>query len=147
MTPRPPPMDPSRLERLLDAYGGDPARWPERERAAALALLAADPVARARTEAAAGFDALIALPQADASPRLRQRVLATIPAPRPTLGERLRTLFEPFGGWRMAGPAFAASLALGVAFGALMPKDDSLAPGEALVQYAQLDDRYAEFSP
>lgn len=37
-----PDMTRSRARQLLESYGSDPARWPEAERAAALALLAAD---------------------------------------------------------------------------------------------------------
>lgn len=60
-------MDMRRLEVLLDAYGADPARWPAAERAAALALLATDPAARAWLEQARRLDrALDALPPAPA---------------------------------------------------------------------------------
>lgn len=67
MTERKSDMDMQRLEVLLDAYGADPARWPAAERAAALALLAADPAARAGLEQARQLDrALDALPPAPA---------------------------------------------------------------------------------
>lgn len=60
-------MDLQRLEALLDAYGADPARWPAAERAAALALLAADTAAQARLEQARQLDrALDRLPPAPA---------------------------------------------------------------------------------
>lgn len=67
MTERKSDMDMQRLEVLLDAYGADPARWPAAERAAALALLAADPAAQAWLEQARRLDrALDALPPAPA---------------------------------------------------------------------------------
>jgi hypothetical protein len=48
-----------RFQRLLEAYGADPARWPEDERAAAERHMAADPAARAAVEAERRLDALL----------------------------------------------------------------------------------------
>jgi hypothetical protein len=45
---------------LLDAHGGDPARWPDPCRAPAQALLAASAEARAALAGAANLDALVA---------------------------------------------------------------------------------------
>ncbi|MFC4728325.1 hypothetical protein [Coralloluteibacterium thermophilus] len=147
MTPRP-PMTLDRLDTLLDAWGADPARWPAAERDAALALVAASAEARTRQAAAARLDAALALPDPPgASMRLRRAVLDGIPVPRPGLAARLRGLLQPLGGWRMAGPAFAASLALGVAFGSFVPKQETAVDEDALVQFAQLDNRYQDFLP
>lgn len=66
-----------RLAQLLDAYGGEPARWPEQERAAALQLIAASPEAAALHRAALELDGALDLsvvPDA-ASSALRARVL------------------------------------------------------------------------
>lgn len=48
-----------RFLRLLEAYGADPARWPEDERAAAERHMAGDPAARAAIEEARRIDALL----------------------------------------------------------------------------------------
>jgi hypothetical protein len=78
-------MDAVRFAALLDAYGADPARWPEDERAAALALLAESADARARQHDAATLDAALdAAPPAQPSDLLLARVLAAAPgAPAP----------------------------------------------------------------
>jgi len=93
MTQPPPTLTVSRLEALLDAYGGDAACWPDAERASALALIERDPEARTLHAAALALDAklaLSALPDA-VSARLRARVLeipikhaakATVRSPR-----------------------------------------------------------------
>lgn len=47
------------FERLLDAHGADPARWPDARRDAALALLADDPEAAARHAETRGLDTLL----------------------------------------------------------------------------------------
>lgn len=52
-------MTPERFTALLDAYGGDANRWPEAERAAALAYLEHTPAAHAERDAALKLDALI----------------------------------------------------------------------------------------
>jgi hypothetical protein len=49
-----------RLRLLIDAYGADPARWPEPERAGAATLLAASDEARALVAEAAALDRLLA---------------------------------------------------------------------------------------
>jgi len=66
-----------RLAQLLDAYGGEPARWPEHERAAALQLIAANPEAQAMQRSALELDGALdtdVLPDV-ASSALRARVL------------------------------------------------------------------------
>ncbi len=52
-------MTPDRFRDLIDAYGGDPQRWPANERAAALALADADARARALLDEAKSLDTLI----------------------------------------------------------------------------------------
>ncbi|HET8934962.1 MAG TPA: hypothetical protein VFN67_16050 [Polyangiales bacterium] len=66
-----------RLAQLLDAYGGDSARWPEHERTAALQLIAADPRAQVLHRAALELDGALdisVMPEV-ASSALRARVL------------------------------------------------------------------------
>jgi hypothetical protein len=48
-----------RLQTILDAYGAGPARWPEAEREAALALISQSAQARAAVTAASALDASI----------------------------------------------------------------------------------------
>lgn len=72
------PMSPARFAALLDAEGGDLARWPAAEREAAEARLAADPAAREALRACAPLDAafaaLRAAPPAKLPPALAARL-------------------------------------------------------------------------
>lgn len=69
-------VDLKRFEALLDAYGAEPAQWPESERAAAERLLTQDSRAQAlHTEALQLDQQLGLLPVPDISAALRARVL------------------------------------------------------------------------
>jgi len=89
------PMTLARFTALLDAYGAEPARWPERERAAALTLLARSPEAHAQRDEAAVLDALLdRAPAPPPPPALAARILAAAPhvaAPRAGAPRRVRT--------------------------------------------------------
>lgn len=106
-----------RFAALIEAYGADRRRWPEAERRAALALLAAD--ARARTLLADAHDldwVLDADPAPAVSPALRARVLAGAPTPRQAARWALAAwarLWAPRAGLAAAGLA-------GVMFGAVL---------------------------
>lgn len=66
-----------RLAQLLDAYGGDPTRWPEQERTAALQLIEASPDAQAMQRTALELDQALdldVLPDVSSN-ALRARVL------------------------------------------------------------------------
>ena len=52
-------MKPRRFRKLLGSYGANPERWPEDERAAAVALLAASSEARALRERAETLDRML----------------------------------------------------------------------------------------
>jgi hypothetical protein len=101
-------MTTERFAALLDAYGADPARWPEAERADARALLERSPQARVRRDAAAALDVLLdRAATAEPSPALAERILAQAPrAPRAKV-VRLRARVAA-----VVGLAAAASLAL-----------------------------------
>ncbi len=92
-----------RAAEILAAYGADPARWPDGERATAQAVIAASPELRAAQDAARALDAdLAAWAQApvaggDAAAAARR----ALPAPRPYLR------------WAL-GTGLAASLAAGL---------------------------------
>ena len=92
-----------RAAEIIAAYGGDPARWPDAERATALAVVAASAELRAAQVAARGLDAaLTAWAQApmaggDAAAAAR----AALRRPR------------PFARWAM-GTGLAAGLAAGL---------------------------------
>lgn len=69
-----------RLTAIIDAYGANPERWPDAERAGGLALLARSPEARAVRDAAAMLDALLdRVPAAASDPELAERVIAQAP--------------------------------------------------------------------
>lgn len=119
MTERKSDMDMRRLEVLLDAYGADPARWPAAERAAALALLATDPAARAWLEQARRLDrALDALPPApapagDLAARIRAAAqqhdaAPAVPAPTPLAGPVAANSNRP--AWRFPAALVASAL-------------------------------------
>jgi hypothetical protein len=102
-------MTPERFAALLDAYGGDPARWPDAEREQARALLDRSADARARRGAAAALDALLdRATTLKPSRGLAERILAEAPTPR------VVPLRRPLRGRIAAvvGLAAAASLAL-----------------------------------
>jgi ferric-dicitrate binding protein FerR (iron transport regulator) len=69
-----------RFERLLDALGGAPERWPDTEREAAQRLIEQSAAARARWEEATELDRLLdSVPAEPPSPALTARVLAAAP--------------------------------------------------------------------
>ena len=52
-------MNTDRTHEIIGAYGGNPDRWPESERAVTLAQVAADPALRATLAEARGLDAVL----------------------------------------------------------------------------------------
>ncbi len=96
---------------LLDTHGADPERWPETQRAAALALCAASPAAHGQWLAARRLDALLAAARAPVPDPARQaRIVAGAVA-------RLRAQAEPLLDWRwlFTRPIWAAFAASSVA--------------------------------
>jgi len=88
-----------RLVQLLDAYGGEPARWPDAERSAALRLIETDNEAHKLYSEACELDlALDASELADpTSPQLRARVLEIPIRHERTAGN----VVVPRFGWKM----------------------------------------------
>lgn len=73
---------PARLRAILEAYGGDPLRWPEAERDAMVALLAQSDEARRLHRQALSLDAALdALPALAPSAGLEERIVAVTRAP------------------------------------------------------------------
>jgi hypothetical protein len=109
------PASLTRLADVLNAYGASPARWPEDERAALEALLAASPEARALRTSAQHLDAALdAATLEPPSPDLVDRVLAAAPRRSP-LGRRPAARRQSFKVWRggaLAAFAAAAAFAL-----------------------------------
>jgi hypothetical protein len=69
-----------RFTAMVDAYGATPERWPEAERAGALALLAQSSDARTLRDAAAALDTMLdRAPPATPDAELERRVLARTP--------------------------------------------------------------------
>lgn len=112
-------MNTERLQTLIEAYGADPARWPEAERAAA-AQLAAASGADTSLQQARALDAELAaaLPLPSLPQGLRARILRSAPQPlRPWWHE----LWQAMGGLRLAGPAFACAFSLGLGLVWMLP--------------------------
>jgi hypothetical protein len=137
----------SRLQALLDVHGSDLARFPEPERSAARALLAADErAARMLAEAEALHGALAGLPPPEPSAALR-RAVAEIPLRHPQLeGARSAFAWLPLrSAWALCASA-ALIVALGALTGALADGlDVSLSP-EPQVEPAEEDDALTELS-
>lgn len=112
------PVTKPRVLALVDAYGGDPARWPAHEREAAVALLSGDPELARAAEDAGHLDLMLdALPVPQPNPALRV-ALKDIPE----RGNPLLALISGwFGLWRPAA-GLAAAAVLGIVIGAANPE-------------------------
>lgn len=103
-------MDQDRFDRLVEAYGAAPWRWPDAEREAALRFAHGSPAASERlTRARALDDALDVWALATAPAAVRERILKTAP------GWRVPAFRQPRFWWASAG--LACACALGVVVG------------------------------
>jgi hypothetical protein len=111
-------MDLATFQTLLDAHGGDPERWPARDRATALDFVARSPEAAQALAAARRLDGLLGAGlAAQASANLRFRITAGAATTRvPAAGSRGWALFGRWGAGA-ATAAAAASIALGMVVG------------------------------
>lgn len=149
---KPAGMTLQRFAELVDAYGADARRWPLAERAAAQALVAADPAAAALQQQAAMLDAMLdADVAAPASHTARRALMAALPARGPALATRWQELLALLGGWRIALPALAVALVAGVNIGATVgtgvlssSTDASAAVGTAIDSEAPDDSGYRQ---
>lgn len=165
-------MTMGRLTELLAAYGADPRRWPADERPAAEAMLAASADARALAERERELDLMLdAAPDAEVPAALIERLVAARPRPmaagpaaatrqRPVAGGMRSFLAGftravwPYGSPVLPAGALAASIMLGIAFGAAMPSalgglyaEKTIATsttGDPLVSLALADNEYPE---
>jgi hypothetical protein len=102
-------MDEERFRRLIEAYGGESARWPQAERAPALRYLAATPAAHAiRAEARRLDQALDAWAPGGAGAGLAEAIAAGAPTPR---------ALRPRDLW-LSGVGLAAACVIGLMVGA-----------------------------
>jgi hypothetical protein len=108
-------MTEDRLIELIEAWGADPSAFPEAERAAARAMLAAQPArfAAVIAEARALDAALARLPEILPSAALTEALIASAPKARPAKGGFRVPKFSP---WAPASglAALAAGLFMGV---------------------------------
>ena len=109
-------MNVQRVHSLIEAYGADHRRWPESEREAARALVAAQPMefAAALAEADAADAWLDAAPRPQVSAALRDRVIAQAQTQAPRRGWVIRPHLNKLG-WALAGGWAAAAFAGAVA--------------------------------
>ena len=116
-------MSLDRLERLLEAYGANPARWPPAERTPALELLEAMPELQGLRRQAAALDALLdhaVLPQASGE------LVANVLAAAGTQGWRQwAASIWPFGPiWKPAlGLTMAAAMGVALGFAITPPAE------------------------
>lgn len=124
-------MTEDRLIELIEAWGADPAGFPESERAGARALLAARPERFAAALAAAhALDAALArMPEILPSAALTEALVASAPKPAVSRG---RAVFPRFASWAPAS-GFAA-LAAGLFMGVMVAPAASAANDTAVVE-------------
>ena len=111
------------LERTLEAYGGDPSRWPASTRVQLQAFISSNRIAQSKLAEAQSLDRVLGFApdlSARQNTELAQRIVhaaerqpravgsQTLPARRPT---------PPFGSRGIAAAALAASLVLGILTG------------------------------
>jgi len=143
-----------RFKALLEAYGPNPAHWPQEEQSGAEALLRASAEARLMRDGERDLDSFLdALPEPPpASAQLRMLVLQEgVAARRMPLWKRWLQLTGDMlddllgaGLLRPAGVALAASLCLGFALGGFLPAPSAQASvgNVDIVELALLSDTF-----
>lgn len=123
-------MKPRRFRKLLGSYGANPERWPEDERAAAVALLAASSEARALRDRAETLDRMLDTYRVEAADDVLSAQILAAPH-NPAFAP---TEIDPRAGqggvrWRGIWPQFAA-LAGACMLGFIVGTTDLAAGGE-----------------
>ena len=138
-------MTASRARQLLESYGSDPARWPDAERAAALALLGADTSLDAARKGEEALDAVLtALPPEDVVRGLPHRILGDfdrhVSSRQGHLRRIIRDWLEKLGDAVWPGAplwqpiaAMSVSLLIGLAAGTLLPEQPARDTDETVV--------------
>lgn len=113
-------MTAERFNALVSAYGADARRWPESERTAAQAYMAAEPgAARAALAEADAVDALLhAAPSPQVSIALRDRVIASAAEAGLKARKQGRVWLDRLA--LVLGAGWAAAACAGVAAGVIM---------------------------
>jgi hypothetical protein len=132
-------MDQARFAQILEAYGGEPDRWPAAERSAAEAFGASSAEARALWAQARRLDSLLdAWSPAAASAGLTARIAASAPSSRTVepKSDRPALAWTKARATRLwwAGAALAASWALGMLAGAHLARTDLFQPAASDAQ-------------
>jgi hypothetical protein len=105
-------MNQDRFQQMIDAFGGEPARWPAADRAAAELYLAALPDARAALAEAHALDqALDAWVSPSVSAALREQILARAP---------MSSMIWAWPKLWLSGAGLAAACAAGAVVGATL---------------------------
>ena len=138
------PQSREQANHLLEVHGADPARWPVPSRAL---LEQADPGLRTQQQS---LDAWLATPVPPPAPaRLRAAILLAAheaaASRRSGVLEALLALWQDLGGARLALPAFALALGVGLGAGMLLPalSASSDAANDDLLSLAMIEDGYA----
>lgn len=132
-------MTPERVREIIEAYGADPGRWPDRERDAALAMLRRDGSLAALQREARQLDGLLddvappplRLDAADLARRVAESAQER-PAGRGT-GEPAIAWWQWFGWPKLAGLAVAALIGFSIGWSGLDGRlGDWAAPGTVI---------------
>ncbi|MDB4972924.1 MAG: hypothetical protein JWN48_1265 [Myxococcaceae bacterium] len=132
-----PELSIERFGALVEAYGGNLDRFPERERTAAKALALRSKEAQELLAAARVFDSLLASARDDLPSVELEQTLARIPERFTQQRSSARLL--PFRTHARAGFAAAAAVLLGLLSGQLATGEDSASSDETALSSAQAD--------
>ncbi len=116
-----PELSIERFQALVEAYGGDIERFPQRERAGARELLRRDEAAKKLVQAARAFDSVLEEARLDVTPSLMER-LSSIPREYTQAAPVARLL--PFRSTRTTWLAAAAAVLLGLLGGEYVSYED-----------------------
>jgi hypothetical protein len=110
-------MNQDQFQRMIAAYGAEPARWPSAERAEAAQYLAEHAGASALMAAEGALDDVLdAWPAPEVSHALRERILAAAPVNRPAAARPVRAWSRLW----LSGAGLAAACAAGAVAGATL---------------------------
>ena len=133
-------MEQDRFNRLVEAYGAAPWRWPDAEREAATRFALSSPPAAETLERARALDeALDVWALGGAPAALRERIVVRAPGARPPL------LRRPRFWW--AGAGLAAACALGVVAGAITGPLLQPRGSDSIAALAMQNDNATAFGP